>query len=319
MTWPVAASTAAVTNRRRRRRRAEAMTVSSNPSCATGPNRAGSPANSSADSRTADHSVCQPTPSRRAEDATDPSTASSLPTAHPTAREVNTRRGPASAVCSVQHPASHPAPGHAQIRFFHRTLTGRPPAAGASRKHTSRRPLDRALRPQRSQNTLWPSGVCTHTTTSPRSSRTPVTSKPSAPNHTTELTSTTRGLPTLGPLLESQESARPPPQWRTLKSPRSQLRREDPIKGGADPSFSEARSTEWRCWRRPVCCISWDRSSLLRPQPSFGAGLLSRTRLSSPISESRSFRRAFAASLLNTREAAMPISPLPYGAGLIFL
>ena len=138
--------------------------------------------------RTADHSVCQPTPSRRAEDATDPSTASSLPTAHPTAREVNTRRGPASPDVSVQDPVSHPRLGHDHTRFFHRTRTGRPPAAGASRKHTSRRPLDRALRPQRSQNTLWPSGVCTHTTTSPRSSRTPVTSKPSAPNHTTELT-----------------------------------------------------------------------------------------------------------------------------------
>ena len=91
--------------------------------------------------------------------ATDPSTASSLPTAHPTAREVNTRRGPASAACSVQYPASHPRPGHAHTRLSHRTRTGRPPAAGASRKHTSRRPLDRAPRPQRSQNTLRPPGV----------------------------------------------------------------------------------------------------------------------------------------------------------------
>ena len=42
--------------------------------------------------------------------------------------------------------------------------------------------------------------------------------------HTTEPTSPTRGLPTLGLFDKSQESARPPPQRRTLTSPRSQLR-----------------------------------------------------------------------------------------------
>ena len=35
--------------------------------------------------------------------------------------------------------------------------------------------------------------------------------------------------PSEGLSVQSQESARPPTQWRTLKSPRSQLRREDAL------------------------------------------------------------------------------------------
>ena len=164
------------------------------------------------------------TPSRRAADATVPSTAARRPTAHSAARRAGTRRGPASSHSSVHVRTSHSTLGHHQMRLRHRTSHPAPPAPGASRSRTSRRPSDRARAPHAPHHTICASGVCTHTTISPLSTRTRVISTRSAPPNTTELTSTTKGLPSHGLFNKSQESARPPPQRRTLTSPKSQLR-----------------------------------------------------------------------------------------------
>ena len=75
MIWPVSASTAAVMNRRRRRRVADAMTVSSKPTRNPAPTLPGSSTACCSIGRTADHTVCHPTPSLRASAATDASNA----------------------------------------------------------------------------------------------------------------------------------------------------------------------------------------------------------------------------------------------------
>ena len=129
------------------------------------------------------------------------------------------------------------------MRLFHRTLTGRPSAPGASLSTTSRRPFERALAPHDPHNTTCPAGVCTPTPTSPRTSSTPVTSKPAAPNHAAVLTSTTRGLPSLGLCDSHKNRAGPHPQWWTLKSPQSQLQREDPVTALAETLFEQGSLT----------------------------------------------------------------------------
>ena len=224
MTCPVAASTAAHTQRRRASRDAERITVSSSPSRATGATRPGSPTTWHAQAATADHTVAHATPSRRAVDATPASTASRRAAAHCSARQVRTRRGAASSHSSVHVHVSHPAFGHHQMRLRHRTSHTPPSGPGASRSRTSRRPFERARTPHAPHKTLCASGVCTHSTVSPPSTRTRVISTQSALSNTTEPASTTSGLPSLGLFNESQESARPLPQRWTLTSPKSQLR-----------------------------------------------------------------------------------------------
>jgi len=164
------------------------MTVSSNPTRAPKATLPGSPTACCAIGEIAAHRACQPTPSLRAGDATDPSTSPSLPAAHSPARQVSTRRGPARPDCSVHVLASHSESGHAQTRLFHNTLTGTDPAAPASRNTTGRRPLDRALTPQPAQNTACPPGdsTSTSTTNSPASTRSATTANPNTPKPTTE-------------------------------------------------------------------------------------------------------------------------------------
>ncbi len=187
MTCPVSASTAAVMNRRLRNLVAEPMTVSSNPKRAEAPTLPGSPAACRSAGSTADHTVCHPTPSLRASEATDASTATKAPTAASTALLVSTLRGPASPDSSVHVLASHSPSEHAQTRLFHSTLTGIPPAAAASRKTTLRRPLDRARSPHAPQSTTRPPGDSTSTTNSPASTRSATTANPNAPKPPTEL------------------------------------------------------------------------------------------------------------------------------------
>ncbi|WP_419926070.1 hypothetical protein [Candidatus Poriferisocius sp.] len=182
----MSASTAAVVNRRLRNLVAEPMTVSSNPKRAEGPTLSGSPAACSSAGWTADQTVCHPTPILRASDATDAPTAAKAPTAASTALLVSTRRGPASPDSSVHVLAPHPPSGHAQTRLFHRTPTGIPPAAAASRKTTLRRPLDRARLPHAPQRTTRPPGDSTSTTNSPASTRSATTANPNAPKPETE-------------------------------------------------------------------------------------------------------------------------------------
>ena len=113
----MSASTAAEMKRRRRRRVADAMTVSSTPTRAAGTTLSGSSTACRSAGSTADHTVCQPTPKRRASPATDAPDAPKAPTAWPTALSVSTRRAPARPDRSVQALAPHPLSGHAQTRL----------------------------------------------------------------------------------------------------------------------------------------------------------------------------------------------------------
>ena len=160
-----------------------AHTCSSTPSAVTGSSRAGSFTSGSPCSRTARITVCQPTPSCRATEATVSACAPTRRIAHARARSVSTARDRIAGCVSDQVRCWHNGSWQRHNRFAHTNTLGRP-AIGRSRTVTGRRPCGSATTPHRGQP-VTDSVVSTSTSTSPATSTALSTTNPSSPSNAT--------------------------------------------------------------------------------------------------------------------------------------